>query len=259
MSTEENGARVDVDTQAEVRFDADGSLLVVPLPSAEAPGDGVSGGAGTGERYRFPLPGESSVEVPLPFHSARWVGLGPVGTAETVLRAWALGGPEEVPTHVPWVDPAAVPPVRVRAGAVILHEGALLTIAFREDDGRVFHEFPGGGVEPGETLREAVVREVREETGLGCTVGAEIARVWKGGRREHYFLVAPEGEIGPPESLDNYGGVPTWLPLSTLAEAPLWPRRLTWRVAEQAAAGYWPVEPWELADSIHDLWAPCHW
>ena len=53
------------------------------------------------------------------------------------------------------------------AGAVIDDQGRFLCIK-RRDNGH--WEPPGGLVEPGETLIEAVEREVREET--GCTVKA---------------------------------------------------------------------------------------
>ena len=57
--------------------------------------------------------------------------------------------------------------------AFILHEGKLLMSLRNDPHQPQFHnkwEFPGGGVDPGETLHENVVREVEEEVGLKVEV-----------------------------------------------------------------------------------------
>ncbi|GAA3379369.1 hypothetical protein GCM10020367_62610 [Streptomyces sannanensis] len=127
-----------------------------------------------------------------------------------------------------------------------------------EEDGEQFYEIPSGGVEHGETLHAAVIREQREESGLAGSVVSEVARVWKDNRREHCFLLNTEGELGAREELDNHGGRPTWVPLNELPATPVWPRRLAWRIAHWHRAG-WPIRPAEIADGIHDLQAPCNW
>jgi len=209
-------------------------------------------------RYAFP----GTATPPGPLHAlsldeALHARIWPVGTAETVLRAWAEGaGPAGA---VAVDDPAAVPPVRVRAGAILIRDGHMLLIRFQDpDEDGPYYEIPGGGVEAGETPEEAAVRELREETGLHGTVGREAARVWRGRRYERYFLMTAEGRVGPPETLDNYGGTPVWIPVAELPTTALWPRRLSWRIEHWHRTG-WPTHPAELADSIEDLQAPCTW
>jgi len=68
-------------------------------------------------------------------------------------------------------------------------ERALLAIARGEDEWTV----PGGGVEPGESFRDAVEREVREETGVQCTPTDVLAAdrgvgVHEDSGREVHFL-----------------------------------------------------------------------
>ncbi|MFX1271625.1 MAG: NUDIX hydrolase [Promethearchaeota archaeon] len=60
-------------------------------------------------------------------------------------------------------------PIPGVAGIVAGPEGVLLVVRDKEPaKGRL--SFPGGGVDVGETQEEAVLREVREETGIDCKV-----------------------------------------------------------------------------------------
>lgn len=66
-----------------------------------------------------------------------------------------LGGTKIVPAEKLAMRPAAY--------GVIVHEGKVLLITNRRT-GKYF--FPGGGVDQGERLHDALHREVREETGI---------------------------------------------------------------------------------------------
>ena len=65
------------------------------------------------------------------------------------------------------------------------------------DDGRTWYT-PGGRLKPGESLKECVAREVREETGLEVDVGdlVYVAEFWEEESNEHkiecFFLATLE-------------------------------------------------------------------
>jgi mutator protein MutT len=74
-------------------------------------------------------------------------------------------------------------------GAIIYDErGHVLLVERGRPPGVGLWTVPGGKLEPGETIVEAVAREVREETGLVVEVGALACIVeWRGA--DHHFEI----------------------------------------------------------------------
>ena len=59
---------------------------------------------------------------------------------------------------------------RIRSAVLIWRDGEVLLVR-HEKGGRSYWLVPGGGVDPGETMADAGVRELREETGYDVEVG----------------------------------------------------------------------------------------
>ena len=109
--------------------------------------------------------------------------------------------------------------------------------------GRLLWSLPKGHVEPGETTKDAAVREVAEETGITGQVLAELGTIdfWfvADGRRihktvHHFLLVATEGELSAEDvEVDQVAWVPLGELAGTLAYAD--ERRLITRVPDLLA------------------------
>lgn len=108
-------------------------------------------------------------------------------------------------------------------GAVVIDEGRLLLI--RRGHGPAAGEWsiPGGRVEAGETLAEAVVRELREETAVTGVCGELVGWVERIGDGYHYvildFRVVPL-DGGTPVAGDDAAEV-AWVPLGELSSLRL--------------------------------------
>src|SRR5215510_4067802 len=80
----------------------------------------------------------------------------------------------------------------IRPGVAAVIFGADGVLLQRRDDNRLWG-LPGGGVEPGESVREAVVREVREETGLDVEP-VRLIGVYSA-PEHHQIITYPDGNV----------------------------------------------------------------
>ncbi|HMP72013.1 MAG TPA: A/G-specific adenine glycosylase [Kiritimatiellia bacterium] len=92
-----------------------------------------------------------------------------------VCFAAKTGQPESFPVVAP---ASALPHKHVGAGVIVDQRGRIL-IARRNEKAMLggLWEFPGGGVEEGETLPQCIARELAEELGLSVRVGPHLITV----------------------------------------------------------------------------------
>ena len=75
------------------------------------------------------------------------------------------------------------------AGIVFDDDGRVLLIRRASAPGVGLWTVPGGKLEPGETLAQAVAREVREETGLVAEIGPLVCVVERIAEGYHYVIL----------------------------------------------------------------------
>lgn len=109
-------------------------------------------------------------------------------------------------------------------GAVLIRDNAVLLVERAREPHKGYWSLPGGVVETGETLADAVRREVREETGLVVEplavveIFERILRDAQGRAEYHYVLIdyvcaVVGGELAPADDVSQA----RWFPRGDLA------------------------------------------
>jgi 8-oxo-dGTP diphosphatase len=113
------------------------------------------------------------------------------------------------------------PRPEVCVGAIVVNGGRILLI--RRGQGPAVGEWsvPGGRVEPGETLCEAVLRELREETGLDGACDRFVGWVERIGADHHFVILDFAVTVlpGAPRPGDDAVDV-TWVPVDDVGAWP---------------------------------------
>lgn len=122
---------------------------------------------------------------------------------------------------------------RHTARGIVIHDGKILLI--ERWRGRLhYFSIPGGGVEPGETPEQAVLREITEETSCRTTVERPLYRLTTDkGSQHHIFLCTYQsGEAHLPTDSPEYKNAkpnnrftPVWRDISKLPDTPF----LVWK------------------------------
>jgi ADP-ribose pyrophosphatase YjhB (NUDIX family) len=108
-------------------------------------------------------------------------------------------------------------------GAVVVAAGQLLLIQRGHPPEAGSWSLPGGRIEAGETDADALVREVREETGLEVTVGALVGTVCRPAPDGGTYLIRDYmcAQRGGTLRAGDDASAARWVPLNEVAAQPL--------------------------------------
>jgi ADP-ribose pyrophosphatase YjhB (NUDIX family) len=117
------------------------------------------------------------------------------------------------------------PPPTLAVGAIVIHDDSLLMVRRGHEPNKGLWTVPGGRVEAGEYLSDALRREVREETGIDIEVG-DLLGILEVAGEEHFvildFLAQPLDDATPSASDD--AAEARWVPLRDVAKLDCTPR-----------------------------------
>lgn len=131
-------------------------------------------------------------------------------------------------------------PIRNCAKAIIIRDSHLLTVKY-SDQGGDYYALPGGGQLHGETLPEALMRELREELGLNVSnrglrfireyVGMFGESAWRDAdiHQVEFLYECTIGEHDEPTRGSNPDQAQVdfaWLPIDQMDQIRFYPKRL---------------------------------
>lgn len=137
------------------------------------------------------------------------------------VSALCAGYQKGAPTDYPVTEKRKpVPTIIVTAGVIWSRDGRRILISQRPDEGLLggLWEFPGGKLEPGETLETCLQREIMEELGIAIRVGSKLMEVRHAytHRLVHLHIFHAHHESGRPKALEVARW--QWVPPSGLRE-----------------------------------------
>jgi 8-oxo-dGTP diphosphatase len=113
----------------------------------------------------------------------------------------------------------------VCVGAVVVDDDRLLMIRRGRGPAAGEWSLPGGRVEGGELLAEAVVRELREDTGLEVGCGDLLGWVERMGDDHHFVILDFVATLLGPDNIEPVAGddaaEAAWVPLHEVADQRL--------------------------------------
>lgn len=149
----------------------------------------------------------------------------------------------------------------IRAAAIIL-KGDSILLMYRKREGHEYYVFPGGGVEHDETVEEAVLREVTEETTVQVKLDKLLYHHHYINDSDQYFYLCtyisgkPElGDANEKESMKNNTNdyyEPMWVPLEKIGELVLYPLELRDWLLEDIKDGFRNT-PREASMRVEDI------
>ena len=149
----------------------------------------------------------------------------------------------------------------IRAVAIIIKNNDVL-LMWRKNQGKEYYVFPGGGVEENETVEEAVIREVSEETTLKVKIEKQLYHHHYINDSDQYFYLCSYlsgeptlGDANEKEDMlkntDNFYQ-PVWMKIDNLKKLLLYPLEIRDWLLEDVKNDFKDV-PREVSMEVKEL------